>query len=264
MLPVITIAVVGSVGACARADNATSPPSTQAQTPAQKVENILANLEPNSVGDEFQLALAGHIERLTADCMAKHDFQYQARDPRSLVDIVTDIDSASLDYAQKYGFGVTAIPVFDTTPDPTVAYVGSLSNERKEAFNAQFERCAESATNDARQQEGVTEAEQRFSKVDGLVRADAAYHTAEQEWARCATAAGYSQPTRVELINSFSTERDELVKQIPATPEGPEALPDKDPRFQDLQRRERAAAVATFPCSQTLDQVYRERYQALR
>jgi hypothetical protein len=101
VLAIIAMAVLGIVGACARADNTEGPSSAQ----VQKVENILAGLEPNSVVDEFQLVLAEHTEQLTANCMAAHNFLYRPKDPHSLVDTVTDTDFASLDYARKYGSG---------------------------------------------------------------------------------------------------------------------------------------------------------------
>jgi hypothetical protein len=267
-LVVIATAVVGVAGACTRAGNTESPQSAQ----VQKIENILAEIEPNSVADEFQLALTEHTERLTASCMAAHDFLYRPKDPHGLVDIVTDTDFASVDYAREYGFGVTAAPVLANTPDPNADYVASLDNARRQSFEAQLSLCSDSAVNAAKQQDGVTEAEQRFSRTDRQVRADAAYRAAEKEWARCATSAGYSQPTRLDLIRSFRMERDTIMQRLsskiepqsPSQPQIPEALPEKAPEFEDLQRRERAAAVATLPCSQGLDHVYRERYQKLR
>jgi hypothetical protein len=167
---------------------------------------------------------------------------------------------------------VTATPVFAAAPDLNADYLGSLDNARRQSFEAQLPLCADSAANVAKQQDGVTQAEQRFARTDPLVRADEAYRTAENVWARCAAAAGYPQPTRLDLINSFRTERDTITQRFSSMtgsqnstePQDQTASPEKDLEFKDLQRRERAAAVATFPCSQDLDGIYRERYQRLR
>jgi hypothetical protein len=66
---------------------------------------------------------------------------------------------------------------------------------------------------------------------------------------------------RDTIIQRFSSM---VGPQNSTEPQDQTAPSEKDPEFKNLQRRERAAAVATFPCSRNLDDIYRERYQRLR
>jgi hypothetical protein len=270
-LSIIAMAVVAGAGGCTHtgtSNTAGASPSSQ----VRHVEDVMAELVPNSVADQFRLNLADHTEHLISDCMASHGFTYEPTDPHSLVDVTTDTDFASLTYARTYGFGVTSLPTFTATRHPKEDYLNSLDGAHRKSYELQFPRCADSATELVKQRDGVTEAERRFSRTDSLVQTDPEYRTAMKAWATCAAAAGYSETSRVSLIGSFQTERDLISKRLSSTSpsqsvtkaQDPQSSAGKDPAFQDLRRRERLAAVATFNCSQALDRVYRERYGALR
>jgi hypothetical protein len=255
---ILTVTAWGAA-ACTGGGGNTGQTTTRA-TPEQvsRAESILAELEPNSAGDEHRLALADQAEKLTATCMADNRFRYLPKDPHALVDVATDTDFSSVDYARRYGFGVTASPMFAATSDPNSGYVDSLPQAKRESYEAQLGRCADAAAGEAGRRSGEAEAERRFSRTDLLVRSDPRYRAAEQAWARCAAAKGYLSPTRLDLINSFRAERDALAQQAQTQ------LATTSQAADDLNRREREAAVATFACSQELDGVYRDVYKEHR
>lgn len=271
-LSLIALTVVVSAGACThtRTSNTSgvSPPSSQ----VTHAEDVMAELVPNSIVDQFRLDLAAHTERLISDCMASHRLRYEPKDPHSLVDVTTDTDFASLSYARTYGFGVTSLPTFTATQHLKDDFLNSLDDAPRKSYERQLSLCADSAAELVDRRDGVTEAERRFSRTDNLVQTDPEYRTAMKAWIICAAAAGYSEPSRMSLIDSFRTERDLLITRLSsanasqsATAAPPlQASAEKDRAFQNLRRRERRAAVATFNCSQALDRVYRERYEALR
>lgn len=252
-LIVLTVAACSVAAACTGGGNTDQTAFRATPEQIRKAESILAELEPNAVGDEFRLALADQAEHLTATCMADHRFRYLPKDPHTLVDVVTDTDFSSPDYANRYGFGVTVSPVFASSPDPNRDYVDSLSATKQTSYETRLARCADEAAGEAERRSGQTEAERRFTRTDLLVRSSPRYRAAEQAWARCAAAKGYRNPTRLDLINSFRAERDTLTKQ-----------PSTDQATSDLNRRERAAAVATYTCSQEMDGAYRNLYETFR
>jgi hypothetical protein len=270
LLPIAAMVIAGGVCGCTRAstDTARGLPSEQ----VRNAEDVLAGLVPNDVADKFQLDLTAHTEQFIADCMATYGFTYQPKDPHSLVDIVTDTDFTSLDYARAYGFGVTTFPHFVQTQDPNATYLKSLDSNLLKSYGGQLPLCADTGAQKAKRQDGVAEAERRFSRTDELVQADPKYRTAQQKWTACAATTGYPEPSRLDLIRSFQTERDLIMNRIPVTSptqntdslQSQEESADRDPSFQELRRQEHRAAVATFTCSQALDAVYHERYEALR
>jgi hypothetical protein len=210
VVSIVVMAVIGGVGACTRtdtADTAGGQPSAQ----IQNAENVLAGLVPNNVADKFQLDLAEHIEQFIVDCMAAYDFTYRPKDPHSLVDVETDTDFASVDYARTYGFGVTAFPHLADTRDPNANYLDALDYGHRSSYEQQLSSCADSAAQLAKQQNGIIEAERRFSRTDKLVQVDPHYRAAQKEWTRCAAASGYSKPSRLDLIRDFETERDVII-----------------------------------------------------
>lgn len=289
----VVVVMTGVAGACTRSGGAgsTAPAqavSAQTRTASaspgdiRKAEDILAELEPNGAADKFRLDLARQTEELIADCMAVHGFRYRPKDPRTLVDTITDTDFASLNYARIYGFGVTAAPVFLQVADPNTSYLDALGQTRRQLFEKDLAQCAGEADADVRGRTGLAEAEQRIARTDQRVRSDAEHLSAQRAWARCAAAVGYPHLTRLDLISVFDREREAILTRLSSGPKtqdavsrsgssasgsqlyDPASLAEKDPEYRYLRHRERAAAVATFRCSQDLDRVYRERYRALR
>jgi len=269
LLGLAAIGVFGAVVACSGGDSTEGA----ARARANRLEDILAGALPERDADRFELDLAARKEFLLAECMADSGLAYEARDPHSLVDVVTNTDFSSIDYAREYGFGITTFPTFTGT-DPNAALVDALPADQRLAYDEQRTECAESANTRAQQEFGVEEANRKFAAVDDRIRADSRFHAAESEWTTCATAKGYDQRSRTALIDSLHEEYDPIMLRLQTqvtdsgiAPEHQDAttheLAAHDPEFQQLKNKEKTAAVDTFPCSRELDRVYVEIYRAL-
>ena len=262
LVTLVAVAVVACAGGCASAGTGNTH-SVPVPARVRHAEDVLAGIAPNADADTFQLGLAARAEQLIVGCMATGGFTYRPKDPRSLVDVTTDTDFASLDYARTYGFGVTSVPTFTVTGDPNTGYVDSLAPDRSRAYHARLSSCADPADRTAREEAGEVAAGHLYTRTDARVHADARYRDAATVWAHCAAAAGHPTTSRPDLIRSFTTRREQLTTHDPIRPDGSDR-PGTDPALRDLRDSERAAAVATFGCSQAMDGVYRDRYQALR
>jgi hypothetical protein len=255
------LVVLCAVAACSSGGGAEAP---DVAARAAHLEDILAGVAPDRDADQFELDLAARKENLLATCMAGHNLTYQPRDPHSVVDVVTNTDFASKDYAARYGFGIATFPAF-SGPDGNAQYLKSLSEDQQR----EYRKCEETANTQAQDEYGVKQANDRYARRDDAVRADPRYQSAQTDWATCASAVGYRQPTREALIDSLRTDHDKILQRLTAKAASA-ADPDRavrelataDQEYQAFQARERQAALDTFPCSQGLDRVYAEVYRA--
>ena len=241
------VVVAASAGGCsgsAGADYATLDPSL---TQVRRAEDVLAGLTTNAESDRFHLEMAASAEQWIIRCMAGDGFSYKPKDPRNLVDVATDTDYGSRAYARTYGFGVTAAPTFRAADDPNLGSVHGLTSIRRAAYQNRLSSCADRANRSARKSSGADAAGAWYAATDERVRDDPRYLAAEGAWATCA---GHIARTRTALIASFQARRAETAAGSPA--------------LHRLRNEERKAAVTTFTCSQTLDDVYRRLYQQHR
>jgi hypothetical protein len=260
----IALAVVMGAAACGG-----GTPSPPLSARGQQSASILAGLLPKSESDQFELEMAGRQQQLDAACMAAHQLAYVPRDPRSLIDTVTETDFTSLAYAKTYGFGVTTFPHL-AGADPNAAALAALPQDRRTAFTDQLNACDTAANDQVDHEYDVAVANQVFGRVDQIVRDDPRYRDALGAWRKCAAAAGYQQVDRTALIDSFrqqmSAIRDDL--SVAAAQSGSPgdattaALATHDDAFLRLHQREVDAATRTFPCSQRLDATYRTLYES--
>jgi hypothetical protein len=262
------LAVLGLVlGAAACGSGGTRPPGP-ANPHALRLERILAGEVPDSTADRYELDLAGRQESLTAACMTAARLRYRPRSPDEIVDTQTNTDFGSLDYAKRYGFGITALPTFGRG-DPNRGYLDSLPAEARASYEQQLTRCAQRAGAQADQEYGVAEANREFDRIDDRVESDPRYRAALARWALCAAAAGHPEPSRLDLIDMLQGRLDSIQQRLATTPgatsdEDVARRAAGDPQFQQLRREEISAAVGTFPCSRRLDATYREVYDAIR
>jgi hypothetical protein len=258
------LAVLCAVAACSPHGGGAEASDVAAR--AAHLEDILAGVVPDREADQFELDLASRKENLIATCMTGHNMSYQPRDPHSVVDVVTNTDFASKDYAAQYGFGIATFPTFSGT-DGNAQYLKTLSDDQRR----EYKKCDETANAQAQDEYGVKQANDRFTQRDDAVRADPRYQAAQTGWATCAAAKGYRQPTREALIESLRADHDKIIQRLSAkagdAPDPDRAVRDlagADQEFQAFQARERQAAGDTFPCSQELDRVYAEVYRSHR
>jgi hypothetical protein len=248
-----------------------SPASSQALANAKQLELILAGIAGDAANDKFNLALTSRAQSLISVCMASHDLTYVPRDPRTIVDTVTDSDFASMPYAEKYGFGVTTFPTFAKTTDPNEVYVKALSHSDASRYQAALDSCDTSATAQANKEFGVQWANYVFSQRDAIVRESKSYDAAQAQWRTCAAGAGYpTAASRVDLIQELQAERKALLNDltsraeqlnVQATQDELAHLAATDPAWESLHDEEIREAVSTFSCSQALQVTYDRLYE---
>lgn len=234
----------------------------------RQVELILAGIAQKTAGDSLNLDLATRAQTLIRTCMKKDGFDYHPVDPHAIVDTTTETDFRSLAYAQRYGFGIAAWPVFAPDWSGNREYQATLSTQRQADYAAASSRCLDTANEKANADFGIPQANQENDELDRRVRASADYVKAREEWQRCARAAGHTEASRAALMDALRARHDDLVNRISgdaATPTDAAAQRriDANPAFQVFRRDEINAAVGTFPCSQRLDAVYARIYTSM-
>ena len=120
------------------------------------------------------------------------------KNPRSLVDVTTDTDFASLAYARTYGFGISAWPRF-AVDNRDIAIMDGLSPATRATYARRVDSCSESASAASQRHFGVAAANNEFNRIDGAVRTTAAYRRASGAWHACAERVGYPEPSRLAL-----------------------------------------------------------------
>jgi hypothetical protein len=229
---------------------------------------ILAGIAPKAAGDSFNLELAAHAQTLLGGCMRKAGFDYRPVDPHAIVDTRTETDFRSLSYAQRYGFGIAAWPVFAPDDSGNREYQQKLPARRQAEYSAASSRCSDAANEQANADFGVPLADQENDALDRRVRASTDYTAARLQWQRCARAAGHTEASRSALMDALRARHDDLVSRISGDAAAPtdtaaQRRIDANPDFQRFRREEISAAVGTFPCSQRLDAVYARIYTSL-
>ena len=270
MTTLVALAIAG--GVCVAYNHADATGLRPASPQVRAAEDVYAGLAPNSTSDAFELGTVSRREQLMGECMSARGLTYRPKDPRGLVDVVTNSDFTSLDYARRYGFGVTAFPRFATTPDPNARYVDALPAPARNAYEVQLESCVDAAADQDARTPVLAEARQRAARGQTRVLSDSRYRAAERAWVRCSTAAGHPAASRPDLIAGLRTDREHVLARLTASaPSGSAgSMPDVEERaaqdraYQALRAVEIRAAVDTFPCSVDLDRVFAERYQAQR
>ncbi|MFD9062684.1 hypothetical protein ACFVZ3_14315 [Kitasatospora purpeofusca] len=250
-----------------------STPTIQEESPAQAVqarrlELILAGVLPQSENNRFNTELAARAEELIAACMSGKGFQYTAKNPRSLVDTTTSTDFSSLTYAQSNGFGISSWPIFEPSHEND-AYEASLVGERMQKYNSALSSCADSSGVRAAKEFGVKKGNSDYTRIDGMILSDPRYQSAGSTWAECAKSGGFSYPSRISLIAGLRKEHQALMKRISSqvisgkevSQSELEVRAKSDAGYQEFNRKEIAAAVATFPCSQAADKVYQDLFK---
>ncbi|MBO1416416.1 hypothetical protein [Streptomyces sp. FH025] len=265
---VLALAVAAALGGTAtvfvmRSGTTELTPAQTAQ--ARRLTLALAGVLPRSEDAQFDLDLATRTEQLIAGCMPARGFQYVPKNPRSLVDTETSTDFSSLEYAQKHGFGIAAWPAFLPSHEND-SYTASLSEEAATRYDQALSSCSDDSREEAGREFGVDKGNSDYNKIDKKVTSSARYQAAGLEWMACAKNRGYDYPSRLDLIRQLRGEYQKIMNELhgrnsdgkPYVNGEIQARAEADSKYQEFRQKEVSAAVATFPCSQTLDRVYRE------
>jgi hypothetical protein len=263
---VAAVVIVGVVVIRAAGGDGT-PRSTPPGAYTTQFELSMAGLLPKDASDALNLRLVDREQHLVADCMHHKSFQYTPIDARSIIDTTTETDFTSLSYAQEYGFGISSWPQFQPDRSGNETYRTSLSGGTRRNYENVLQQCTDNAESQAGREFGVSAATDQFNSVNGQVQRDLQLVGARQKWQSCAQLHGYPSPTRDALIatfrNDYNSVLDAMGVRSLVSDADRERRAEQDPQYQRFRQREIAAAVAVFPCSQDLDQIYAKVYEQL-
>lgn len=245
-----------------------TPRPTPSGAYANQLELSMAGLLSKDASDALNLRLADREQHLAADCMHHNSLQYTPVDAHSIIDTTTETDFASLSYAQNYGFGISSWSQFQPDHSGNDTYRASLSHSTQNDYDTTLQQCTDNAQQQADQEFGASAATDQFNAVDGRVKRDPRFVGARQTWQSCAQHYGYTDSSRDALIATLRNDYNSILETIGVhSPSVSDAdrkrRAEQDPRYQRFRQREIAAAVATFPCSQGLDQTYAQVYKQL-
>lgn len=260
---VAVVVIAGVVVICSMGGDDTPSGAYTAQ-----FELSMAGLLPKDTSDALNLRLVDREQHLVADCMHHGSFQYAPVDPHSVIDTTTETDFTSLSYAQRYGFGISAWPVFQPDRSGNETYRAALLTSKQKSYDNTLEQCADNAKRQADREFGVSVATDRFNATNDRVQRDPRFVEARHEWQSCAQRRGYSYPNRDTLIATFRNDYNSILDTAGVSSSltgeaDSQHHAEQNPQYQQFREREITAAVDTFPCSQDLDSAYAKIYAQL-
>lgn len=228
-------ALVAGLGACSDSHGAPADGDFS--------DRYLASLIGASNVDDNEEVMTEYLryeEESIAECMHGAGYDYVAAPPESIFIPLGYTGDLKAD-AEHLGFGISTIDanVEAESTNPNDAIVSSLHGAESAAWNDQYVRCADAATEEMTDQRGVGAAASIAVKVNEAIRTDEGVRAAQQEWSVCMGQRGFETSSREDLISRMTAEF--------AT------LPPTD--VPSFRQREIAAALADVECGENLRRV---------
>ncbi len=241
---------------------------------------------------EYFSDLSRRAEITIAECMLAEGFEYQVVDYSVLDALDSAVDFESREFAEQYGFGIASNPFEDSFEsiesfeDPNQTYIESLSDGEREAFQSALSgELPDLSSGDLQSfepagcQGNAYEELFTFSRVfgqfgDAFEEMEEAYDadprvvSASSGWSECMGEAGYNFADIEGAEDDIRRRYDAIVNDPDAFAEsgsesdgdvvflGPGSLkPEVQADVDELAVAERAVAVASWDCNETLRKI---------